>query len=159
MTVSIGLKAPDFSLPVSGKGDAGSTISLSEFKGRNIILYFYPKDDTSGCTAQACAFSENIAGFNRLDAQIIGVSKDSVKKHDKFREKYGLKFPLAADENGAVCEAYGTWVQKSMYGRKYMGIERTTFLIDETGVIRLIWEKVKIPGHATEIEAALKALG
>ncbi|PZP56200.1 MAG: thioredoxin-dependent thiol peroxidase [Micavibrio aeruginosavorus] len=152
MTVSIGKKASDFTLP----RDGGGTISLSEFKGQKIILYFYPKDDTSGCTAQACDFTENIASFNKLGAQVIGLSKDSVKKHDKFRDKYGLKFPLASDEDSAVCSAYGVWVEKSMYGRKYMGIERTTFLIDESGKITHIWNKVKVPGHVDEVKKALK---
>lgn len=147
MTVAIGKKAPDFSLP----RDGGGTISLSDFKGHKVVLYFYPKDDTSGCTLQACTFNENLKGFNKLDARIIGISKDSVKKHDKFKEKYGLTFPLASDEDGAVCDAYGTWVQKSMYGRKYMGIERTTFLINEDGTIAHIWNKVKVPGHIEDV--------
>lgn len=152
MTVAIGKKAPDFSLP----RDGGGTISLSEFKGQKIVLYFYPKDDTSGCTQQACDFTENLSAFNKIKAQIIGVSKDSVKKHDKFKEKYGLKFPLASDEDCTVCAAYGVWVEKSMYGRKYMGIERSTFLIDEQGKITHIWNKVKIPGHVEEVIKALK---
>lgn len=153
MTVTIGEKAPDFSLPRDGEG----IISLADFKGRKVILYFYPKDDTSGCTKQACALNENLAKFNSLKAQIIGVSKDSVKKHDKFRDKYGLEFPLASDENGTTCEDYGVWVEKSMYGRKYMGIERTTFLIDENGKIERVWNKVKIEGHEQELMDALKA--
>lgn len=153
MTVTIGEKAPDFSLP----RDGGGTISLADFKGRKVILYFYPKDDTSGCTKQACALNENLSKFNSLKAQIIGVSKDSVKKHDKFRDKYGLEFPLASDENGTTCEDYGVWVQKSMYGRKYMGIERTTFLIDENGKIERIWNNVKVEGHEQELMTALEA--
>lgn len=153
MTVTIGKKAPDFSLP----RDGGGTISLSDYKGQKVILYFYPKDDTSGCTKQACTLNENLSSFNRLKAQIIGVSKDSVKKHDKFKEKYGLQFPLASDEAGTTCEDYGVWVEKSMYGRKYMGIERTTFLIDEDGKIERIWNKVKIEGHEQELMDALKA--
>lgn len=153
MTVTIGKKAPDFSLP----RDGGGTISLSDYKGQKVILYFYPKDDTSGCTKQACTLNENLSSFNKLKAQIIGVSKDSVKKHDKFKEKYGLQFPLASDEIGTTCEDYGVWVEKSMYGRKYMGIERTTFLIDETGKIERIWNKVKIEGHEQELMDALKA--
>ena len=153
MTVTIGEKAPDFLLP----RDGGGTISLSEFKGQKVVLYFYPKDDTPGCTQQACALNENLSSFNKLQAQIIGVSKDSVKKHDKFKEKYALNFPLASDENGTTCEDYGVWVQKSMYGRKYMGIERTTFLIDEDGKIKRIWNKVKIEGHAQELMEALKS--
>lgn len=157
MTVAIGKKAPNFKLPVANKADGGSTISLSDFKGQKVVLYFYPKDDTSGCTAQACGFNENLSSFNKIKAQIIGVSKDSLKKHDKFVEKYGLKFPLASDEDVKVCEAYGVWVEKSMYGRKYMGIERTTFLIDEDGKISHIWNKVKIPGHTEEVIKALKS--
>lgn len=153
MTVTIGKKAPDFSLP----RDGGGTISLSDYKGQKVILYFYPKDDTSGCTKQACTLNENLSSFNKLKAQIIGVSKDSVKKHDKFKEKYGLQFPLASDETGTTCEDYGVWVEKSMYGRRYMGIERTTFLIDENGKIERIWNKVKIEGHEQELMEALNA--
>lgn len=153
MTVTIGKKAPDFSLP----RDGGGMISLSDYKGQKVILYFYPKDDTSGCTKQACTLNDNLSKFNMLKAQIIGVSKDSVKKHDKFKEKYGLQFPLASDENGTTCEDYGVWVEKSMYGRKYMGIERTTFLIDEDGKIEHIWNKVKIEGHEQELMDALNS--
>ena len=143
--------APDFTLPADGGGE----ITLSALQGRKVILYFYPKDDTSGCTAQACAFRDELPAFKKMNAQIVGISKDSVKKHDKFRDKYELNFPLASDEEGGVCEQYGVWVEKSMYGRKYMGIERTTFLIDEKGIIRNIWRKVKVPGHAEEVKQAL----
>lgn len=156
MTLNIGDAAPDFTLPTDTKSGK-ERVSLADFKGRKLVLYFYPKDDTSGCTAQACAFSENISAFNQINAQIVGVSKDSVKKHDKFKEKYGLNFPLASDESGKTCEDYGVWVQKSMYGRKYMGIERTTFLIDEDGKIAAIWPKVKVPGHADEVIKAINA--
>lgn len=156
MTVSIGKKAPDFTLPASNYKE-GDSISLSDFKGQKVILYFYPKDDTSGCTAQACGFTENLSAFNKLKAKIIGVSKDSIKKHDKFADKYSLKFPLASDEEGKVCETYGVWIEKSMYGRKYMGIDRSTFLIDENGKIARIWNKVKVPGHVEEIIEALKS--
>ncbi len=152
MTVAIGKKAPNFSLP----RDGGGTISLSDYKGDYVVLYFYPKDDTSGCTQQACAFNDNLKAFSRMKAKIVGVSKDSVKRHDKFRDKYGLTFPLASDEDGTVCEDYGVWVEKSMYGRKYMGIERTTFLIGPDGKIVRIWNKVKIDGHADDVMKALK---
>ena len=155
MTVSIGKKAPDFTLPAANY-KSGDRLSLSDFKGQKVVLYFYPKDDTSGCTAQACGFTENLSAFNRLKAQIIGVSRDSIKKHDKFIEKYGLKFPLVSDEDAKVCETYGVWVEKSMYGRKYMGIDRSTFLIDENGKITHVWNKVKVPGHIEEVIKALK---
>jgi len=154
LTVAIGTYAPDF----TALRDGGGTLKLSDFRGEKVVLYFYPKDDTSGCTAQACAFTENISAFHRIKARIIGVSRDSVKKHDKFVEKYGLKFPLVADEDGKICEAYGVWVEKSMYGKKYMGIERTTFLIDEKGKIAQIWNKVKVPGHADEVIAELEKI-
>lgn len=145
-----GDKAPDFTLPTDGNAE----ITLSSLKGQKVIVYFYPKDDTSGCTKEACEFTENIAAFNKAKVQVIGISKDSVAKHDKFKEKYGLKFPLASDENSDVCETYGVWVEKSMYGKKYMGIERATFLIDENGKIEEIWRKVKVSGH---VEAVLEA--
>ncbi|HPF77647.1 MAG TPA: thioredoxin-dependent thiol peroxidase [Alphaproteobacteria bacterium] len=148
-----GSKAPDFTLPTDGGGE----ISLKQFKGQKVVLYFYPKDDTPGCTAESCSFNENLSKFNKLDVQVIGLSKCSVKKHDKFKEKYGLKFPLASDENGDVCERYGTWVEKSMYGKKYMGIDRSTFLIDENGKIAALWRKVKVPGHVEEVMEAVKA--
>jgi peroxiredoxin Q/BCP len=152
--LKIGSKAPDFNLPVDG----GGTLKFSSLKGQPVILYFYPKDDTSGCTAQACDFRDSIAAFKRAGALVVGVSRDSVKKHDKFKEKYGLPFPLVADEEGAACQAYGTWVEKSMYGKKYMGIERSTFLIDADGKIAAIWRKVKVPGHVDEVKAAVKEL-
>jgi len=154
MSVDVGDKAPGFTLPTDGGGE----ISLSDFKGKPVVLYFYPKDDTSGCTAEACAFRDALPDFSKVKAQVIGISRDPVKKHDKFKEKYALNFPLASDEEGEVCEAYGTWVEKSMYGRKYMGIERCTFLIDGKGVIREVWRKVKVPGHAEEVLKAAKAL-
>lgn len=147
MTLQIGDKAPKFKMP----SDGGGTTSLSDYAGQMLILYFYPKDDTSGCTAQACAFTENIAGFNKANCAVLGVSKDSVKKHDKFKAKYDLNFPLASDEGTTTCEDYGVWVEKSMYGRKYMGIERTTFLIDGNGIIQKIWNKVKVDGHIDDV--------
>jgi len=134
------------------------TLALSRLKGKPVVLYFYPKDDTSGCTAEACAFRDSLPDFSKVKAAIVGISRDSVESHDKFKKKFGLTFPLVSDEDGKVCEAYGTWVEKSMYGRKYMGIERSTFLIDEKGVIRGIWRKVKVPGHAEEVLKAAEAL-
>lgn len=153
MSIEIGDKAPDFTLPTDGAG----TVRLSDLKGQHVVLYFYPKDDTSGCTAEACQFRDLFPKFGRSDAAVIGISRDSVASHDKFKKKYKLPFTLAADEQGKVTERYGVWVQKSMYGRKYMGIERSTFLIDGKGVIRGIWRKVKVPGHAEEVLATIKA--
>lgn len=150
--LKVGDKAPDFNLP----SDGGGTVKLSDYKGRTLVLYFYPKDDTPGCTKEACDFTENIKAFDKLDCAVIGVSKDSVKKHDKFKEKYGLTFPLASDEDSDVCEHYGTWMEKSMYGRKYMGIDRATFLIGKTGKIEAIWRKVSVPGHIAEVMEAVK---
>lgn len=154
MSVEIGKKAPDFTAGTDG----GGKIKLSEYKGRKVILYFYPKDDTSGCTKEACAFRDAKPDFSRAKAAVIGVSRDSAASHDKFKKKYELNFPLVSDEDGKICEKYGTWIEKSMYGRKYMGIERATFLIDEKGVVRGVWHKVKILGHAEEVLAAVKAL-
>lgn len=154
MSLVVGDKAPDFTL----LADGGGKLSLKALKGKPVVLYFYPKDDTSGCTAEACAFRDASPDFSKIKAQIVGISRDSVASHDKFKKKYELTFPLASDEDGKVCEAYGTWVEKSMYGRKYMGIERSTFLIDGKGVIRAIWRKVKVPGHAEEVLQAVTAL-
>src|SRR5687767_13306544 len=154
MSLEIGDKAPDFAMPTDG----GGKISLKSLKGKPVVLYFYPKDDTSGCTAEACAFRDTLPDFSKLDATVIGVSRDSVESHQKFKEKYQLSFPLASDTDGSVTEAYGVWGEKSMYGRKYMGIERATFLIDKNGIIRDIWRKVKVPGHAAEVLAALSKL-
>jgi thioredoxin-dependent peroxiredoxin len=154
MALKIGDKAPAFSLP----GDGGATISLTGLKGRKVVLYAYPKDDTSGCTLEAQNFNALRAEFVAAGADIIGLSADSVASHDKFKKKYDLAFPLASDESKATLEAYGIWVEKSMYGKKYMGIERTTFLIDANGKIAQIWNKVKVPGHAAEVLAAAKAI-
>jgi peroxiredoxin Q/BCP len=154
MSVNVGDKAPSFTLPADG----GGKVSLKDLKGKTVVLYFYPKDDTSGCTAEACAFRDALPDFSKVKAEIIGISRDPVKSHDKFKAKYDLPFPLASDEDGKVCEAYGTWVEKSMYGRKYMGIERSTFLIDGKGVVRNVWRKVKVPGHAEEVLKAAQAL-
>jgi len=149
-----GDKAPNFTLPTDG----GGKVSLSKLRGKKVVLYFYPKDDTSGCTKEACGFRDAFPEFGKIDAEVIGISRDSVASHDKFKKKHGLPFTLASDEQGDVCQAYGTWVEKSMYGRKYMGIERSTFLIDEKGVVRRIWRKVKVPGHVEEVLKAAKEL-
>lgn len=151
--LKIGAKAPAFSLP-----SLEGTISLSKLKGKVVVLYFYPKDDTSGCTKQACGFQDNLPRFKKSDAVIIGVSKDNLESHKKFAKKYKLAFNLGSDEDVKVATAYGSWVEKSMYGRKYMGLDRSTFLIDEKGVLRGIWRKVKVPGHVEEVFAAIKAL-
>ncbi len=147
MTVIIGDTAPDFTLPADG----GDEISLAKLRGKKVVLYFYPKDDTPGCTKEACGFRDALPNFSSVDAEIIGISKDSVAKHDKFKSKYDLPFRLVSDEDGKIVEAYGSWVEKSMYGRKYMGIDRSTFLIDETGKIRQIWRKVKVTGHVDDV--------
>jgi peroxiredoxin Q/BCP len=152
--LNVGQAAPDFTLPTDGGGE----ISLSKLKGQKVVVYFYPKDDTPGCTAESCGFRDAMPDFKTLNAQIIGVSKCSVKKHDAFKAKYELNFPLASDENGNVCEMYGVWAEKSMYGKKYMGIERSTFLIDEQGKIAAIWRKVSVTGHVEEVAAAIQGL-
>ena len=154
MALKVGDKAPAVAL----KTDGGGKVSLSGLKGQNVVLYFYPKDDTSGCTAEACGFRDNLPKFGKMDAVVIGVSRDSAESHDKFKKKHKLNFALGADETGKVTEEYGVWVEKSMYGRKYMGIERATFLIDGKGKIAAIWHKVKVPGHVEEVLKAVKAL-
>jgi peroxiredoxin Q/BCP len=154
MSIEIGDKAPDFTLSTDGNGK----VTLSKLRGQKVVLYFYPKDDTSGCTAEACGFRDSFPKFGKVEAAIIGISKDSVASHDKFKKKYELPFTLASDADGKVCEAYGVWVEKSMYGRKYMGIERATFLIDEKSVVRGVWHKVKVPGHVDAVLAAAKSL-
>jgi peroxiredoxin Q/BCP len=131
-------------------------VSLKDFLGQKVVLYFYPKDDTSGCTKEACSFSDDLPKFSKVDAVILGVSPDSVKSHKKFSEKYKLKFDLLADEEKTVVEKYGVWKEKSMYGRKYMGVERTTFILDEKGKIKKIFNKVKVDGHNKEVLEALK---
>ncbi|WP_010299254.1 thioredoxin-dependent thiol peroxidase [Candidatus Odyssella thessalonicensis] len=145
--LTIGDQAPDFTLPSDQEG----MLTLSHLRGQKAVLYFYPKDNTSGCTRQACDLRDNLNAITAKGAQVIGISKDSVKSHQKFRENYQLTFPLLSDESGEVCEKYGTWIEKSMYGRKYMGIDRATFIIDEKGIISHIWRKVKIPSHIGEI--------
>jgi peroxiredoxin Q/BCP len=149
-----GDKAPDFTLPADG----GDTLRLSALKGKPVVLYFYPKDDTSGCTAEAKDFSRLAPEFRKAGVEVIGVSPDSVESHAKFRKKYELEVRLAADADKAVATAYGVWVEKSMYGHKYMGVERSTFLIDGKGRIARSWRKVKVPGHAEEVLAAARQL-
>ncbi|HZZ61046.1 MAG TPA: peroxiredoxin [Roseiarcus sp.] len=152
--LGVGDPAPDFALPADGGGHA----RLADYKGRAVILYFYPKDDTSGCTAEAIAFSGLKAKFDAAGAAVVGVSPDSEASHAKFKKKHGLAIELAADPERAAIEAYGVWKEKSMYGRKYFGVERSTFLIDREGRVAKIWRKVKVPGHAEEALAAAKAL-
>ncbi len=149
-----GDKAPALDLP----SDEGGEVRLAELAGRIVVLYFYPKDDTTGCTSEAKAFTAAQAEFDAIGAVVVGVSKDSVKSHGRFRQKHGLSVRLGADVEGAVVQRYGVWVEKSMYGRKYMGIERATFLIDGTGVIRRVWRKVSVPGHVQEVLAAVREL-
>ncbi|KAB0573223.1 thioredoxin-dependent thiol peroxidase [Brucella pituitosa] len=149
----VGDLAPDFTLPSDS-----DTITLSSLKGKPVVLYFYPKDDTSGCTKEAIAFSQLKPEFDKIGARVIGLSPDSAEKHAKFRKKHELTVDLAADENRTVLEAYGVWVEKSMYGRKYMGVERATFLIDAEGRIAHVWEKVKVAGHAEAVLDAARAL-
>jgi peroxiredoxin Q/BCP len=151
MSLNAGSKAPAFTLPING----GGTISSAQLKGKPYVLYFYPKADTSGCTKEAQAFQDSLGAFAAKGATVIGVSRDPVKALDKFAAKYGLEFPLASDEAGALTEAYGVWVEKSMYGKKYMGIERSTFLVAANGQIEKVWPKVKVDGHAAEVLASL----
>ncbi len=153
MSLPEGAQAPDFQLPAS----RGRNVSAAALKGRPYVLYFYPKADTSGCTKEACAFQEALPQLGRLGLEVIGVSRDTVAALDKFAAKYGLAFPLASDETGALTEAYGVWVEKSMYGKKYMGIERSTFLVGADGRIARAWPKVKVEGHAAEVLAAMPA--
>jgi len=150
MALDIGAIAPDFDLATDG----GGRFRLSDQKGSRVVVYFYPKDDTSGCTKEAQEFTALAADFAKKGVKLVGISPDSVKSHDKFRAKYDLAVALAADEDKAVASAYGVWVEKSMYGRKYMGVERSTFLIDADGKIAKIWSKVKVPGHAAAVLAA-----
>ena len=152
--LQVGDSAPDFALPTDGGGEA----RLADFKGRAVVLYFYPKDDTSGCTAEAIAFSGLKTQFDAAAVAVVGVSPDSAASHDKFKKRHSLAVALAADPERAAIDAYGVWKEKSMYGRKYFGVERTTFLIDRNGRIARVWRKVKVPGHAEEVLAAAKAL-
>ena len=152
--LATGQDAPQFELP----RDGGGALTLSALRGKAVVLYFYPKDDTSGCTAEAIDFSALKADFEKAGAVVIGISPDNAKKHDKFKAKYGLTIDLVADEEREAIEAYGVWGEKTLYGRKYMGVERTTFLIDGEGRIARIWRKVKVPGHAAEVLEAVRAL-
>jgi len=149
-----GATAPDFDLPTDG----GGQVKLSDLKGKIVVVYFYPKDDTSGCTKEAIDFTEEARAFADAGAVVIGISPDSVARHDKFKTKHDLNVILAADEEKSTIEAYGVWVEKSMYGRKYMGVERATFLVDRDGKIANIWRKVKVTGHAKAVLKAVKAL-
>lgn len=152
--LTVGSLAPNFTMPATLVGTIGS----SSLKGKPYVLYFYPKDDTSGCTAEACEFRNTLPQFNKLNITIVGVSKDTLESHEKFGRKYNLTFPLASDSETSVCESFGTWVQKSMYGRSYMGIERSTFLIDGQGIIRAVWRKVSVPGHIENVCRAAENL-
>ena len=153
-TLTEGDEAPNFTLP----GDNGSQISLQDYAGRPLVLYFYPKDNTSGCTKQAIAFNETAGAFDEAGVAIVGVSPDPVPSHDKFKAKHELAFPLASDEATEVANAYGVWVEKSMYGKRYMGVERSTFLVGADGRLARVWRKVKVPGHVDEVLAAAKTL-
>lgn len=154
-TLKTGDYAPDFTLDTDG----GNTITLSALRGKNVVLYFYPKDDTPGCTLEAKDFAEHHNAFEDADTVIIGVSKDDASSHEAFKAKYCLPFALASDVQASVCAAYDCWVEKSMYGKKYMGIQRDTFLIDRKGVIRNIWRAVKVEGHVHDVLNAARALG
>ncbi|UAB90066.1 peroxiredoxin [Ruegeria sp. SCSIO 43209] len=146
--------APDFTLPRDGGGE----VTLSEQRGRAVVLFFYPRDDTPGCTKESIGFSEQLQAFADAGANVFGISRDTVAKHDKFVAKHGLTTPLLSDEGQSVCEDYGVWIEKNMYGRKSMGIERSTFLIDADGKIARVWRKVKVPGHVDEVLEAARAL-
>lgn len=147
--------APPFDLPTAG----GGSVSLASLKGKRAVVYFYPKDDTPGCTQEALSFTEKAKAFATAKTVVVGISRDSVAKHDKFAAKHGLTVILASDEDGSACEAYGVWVEKSLYGRKFMGIERATFLIDEKGRIAHVWRKVRVPGHVDDVLKVVKTNG
>ena len=144
--------APKFDLPAAGAG----RVSLAELKGKHVVVYFYPKDDTPGCTTEALNFTEKAKAFASANTVVVGVSRDSPAKHDKFAAKHGLKLLLVSDEDGKVCEAYGVWVEKTLYGRVYWGVERATFLVDPKGVIARVWRKVRVPGHVDEVLKEVK---
>ena len=146
--------APDFTLPATGGGD----ITLSALKGKAVVLFFYPRDDTPGCTTEAIGFSADLAAFEAAGARVFGISRDTMAKHDKFTAKHDLTVPLLSDETGSVTESYGVWVEKNMYGKKSMGIERATYLIAADGTVARIWRKVKVPGHVDEVLEAVRAL-
>jgi peroxiredoxin Q/BCP len=153
MTLAIGDKIPKF----TGQIETGA-ITDKDLKGAITVLYFYPKDDTPGCTLEACAFRDTLPKFKKMNARVFGISKDGLPKHKKFADKYELPFTLIADEDGSICESFGTWIEKSMYGKKYMGIDRATFLVDEQGIIREIWRKVKVSGHVEAVLESVKSL-
>jgi len=155
MALTEGTKAPAF----TAASDGGDTFALKDVKGKWCVLYFYPKDDTTGCTAEACDFRDSLSQLASNNVTVVGVSPDSVKSHDKFKTKYSLPFTIVSDEDHAVCEAYDTWKQKSMYGRTYMGVERTTYIIDPKGTIRKVYAKVSVKGHVDAVLADLTALG
>ncbi len=152
--IETGQPVPAFSLP----DDSGGSTGPADFAGQKVVLYFYPKDDTPGCTVEAVEFSAKMADFNAARTAVLGISKDSVKSHARFRDKHGLRVILLSDETGAVVERFGVWIEKSMYGKKYMGIERSTFLIDVHGRVAQVWRNVKVPGHVEEVLAAAAAL-
>jgi peroxiredoxin Q/BCP len=154
LAIEAGQRAPEFDLPTAGGGRA----RLADFKGKPVVVYFYPKDDTPGCTKEAQGFAEAYPEFLAAGVAVVGISKDSAASHDRFKAKYDLPFTLASDEHGGVVEAYGSWVEKSMYGRKYMGIDRSTFLIDGSGKICRAWRQVKVPGHVEEVLQAVRDL-
>lgn len=154
MTLEVGTKAPDFKLPTDNAGE----LSLSDLKGKKVVLYFYPKDSTPGCTTQAQGFRDLKDAFEAENCVIVGASKDTVKRHDNFVTKQELNFPLVSDAESDLCETYGIWQEKKMYGKTFMGIVRTTFLIDEEGIIQKVWPKVKVKGHVEEVLDAVKAL-
>lgn len=155
MAIEAGVPAPDFTLQDS----EGNTVRLADYRGRKVVLYFYPKDDTPGCTTEACSFRDNLGRVQALGAVVLGVSPDTVESHRKFAEKHGLQFTLLADPDTTTAQAYGVWVKKTMYGREHMGIERATFIIDEAGIIRRVFPKVKVEGHTDEVIEALKEMG
>ena len=152
--LDISQTAPDFTLPRDGGGE----IQLSQLKGGPVVLFFYPRDETSGCTKEALAFTALLPEFEAAGATVLGLSKDSIAKHDKFRDKHSLAMPLLSDEHGSACEDYGVWKEKSMYGKTFFGIERSTFLIAADGTVAQVWRKVKVPGHAEEVLEAVRAL-
>ncbi len=152
--LTIGEKAPNFNLPCNG----GGTLSLDNFKGRNLVLFFYPKDDTSGCTKEAIEFTQKMDMFTKANTATVGVSKDTVAKHDKFISKHSLKTPLISDTTGQMCEDYGVWKEKQLYGKTYLGIVRTTFLIDSTGVIQMIWPNLRVKGHVDAVYEAVQSI-
>ena len=154
-TLKPGDPAPPFELPTAG----GGSVSLAGLKGKRFVLYFYPKDDTPGCTREALSFTEKAKAFAAAKTPVVGVSRDSVAKHDKFAAKHGLSVILASDEDGKVCQRYGVWTEKSLYGRTFMGIERSTFLVDEKGRVERIWRKVRVPGHVEDVLKEVKGAG